>query len=299
MRDKRIHLVALAEWDCPGSHYLHTKKFLSSFETHGYTYSEVRKFTDIRDISPDDIVYLSNHGFFEKQISFEVLEAISKKGAKQILWFWHDHLDLAKRLFANRFVLSGEHFYKKPFLDEHIKLWEIQKTTPEYVPLTFASDLMPSSIATLPRSEMYLAHFVGFGYQADINKRLRIRFRGIKILNTPPFISEKQRTDIFLSSKVALGWHSDANIKNNVVVERVFEGLAYGNAVISDTPIAREITDGIVEFADTYDETRDFLLRIKKDDEFRKKKVEQGFAWAKAYGTYWHVAKRFIDHFAS
>jgi len=102
-----------------------------------------------------------------------------------------------------------------------------------------------------------------------------------------------------LSSKVALGWHSEGNIENHVVVERVFEGLAFGNVVVSDTPIARDVTDGIVEFADTYDATRDFLLRIKRDEAFRQKKMEQGFAWAKVNGTYSHVAKRFIDHFAS
>ena len=273
MSDKKVHLVIIDSWPCPGSHYLHTKKFLKSFDAHGFEYSEIKSMSDIEYINKGDFVYLSNHGFSNPSLPFELFEAISSRGANQILWFWHDNLD--------------------------IKSWEIQNTIDEYVPLTFASNLKPNEIGTFERTDKYLAHFVGYGYKPEINKRLRIRFRGVKIQNTPPFISEERRREIFLSSKVALGWHSDDNIKNNVVVERVFEGLAFGNAVISDTPVAREITDGIVEFADSYDETKDFLLRIKKDDRFRQTKMELGLAWAKAHGTYWHVAKRFIDHFES
>ena len=299
MSKRQIHLVLLDEWPCPGSHYLHTKKFLESFEHHGFSYSEIKSIADISKIQSMDIVYLSSHGFSLGEPPVSLFEMISAKGAYQILWFWHDYLDLARTYFSNRFILTGEHFYSKPMLRQHIDLWQIQNSIDEYVPLTFASSLNPAEIGSFARSEKYLAHFVGFGYKPQINKKLQFRFRGIKIQNTPPFISEGERRDIFRSSKVALGWHSDANIKNNVVVERVFEGLAFGNAVISDTPVAREITDGIVEFADTYDETKEFLLRIKKDDQFRQKKMEQGLAWAKAHGTYWHVAKRFIDHFES
>lgn len=299
MSNKKVHLVIIDSWPCPGSHYLHTKKFLKSFDAHGFEYSEIKTISDIENINKGDFVYLSNHGFSNPSLPFELFEAISSRGANQVLWFWHDNLELARAIFKDRFVLTGEHFYKKPFIEGHIKSWELQNTIDEYVPLTFASNLKPNEIGTFERTDKYLAHFVGYGYKPEINKRLKIRFRGVKIQNTPPFISEERRREIFLSSKVALGWHSDDNIKNNVVVERVFEGLAFGNAVISDTPVAREITDGIVEFADSYEETKDFLLRIKKDDQFRQTKMEQGLAWAKAHGTYWHVAKRFIDHFES
>jgi hypothetical protein len=299
MGNKKIHLVALAEWPCTGSHLLHTRKFLQSFEDHGYTYSEIKFANEIANISKGDIVYLSNHGFAATNIPTNLFEAISAQGAYQILWFWHEHLSLARDIFESRFVLTGEHFYKKPALAGHIRCWDLQQTIKEYLPLTFASSLHPSAIGSLKRTERYLAHFVGYGYKSEINRKLRLRFRGIKIQNTPPFITEEQRRSIFLSSKVALGWHSDDNIKNNVVVERVFEGLAFGNAVISDTPIAKEITEGIVEFGQTYEETKEFLLRVKKDELFRQKKMHDGLAWARSYGTYWHVAKRFVDHFES
>lgn len=299
MANKRVHLVVLEEWPCPGSHYLHTKKFLKSFESHGYIYSEIKSINDIELIAKGDFVYLSNHGFTKLKMPIEIFTAIHSKGAYLILWFWHEHLEFAREIFGNRFVITGEHFYSKPIVEGHLRNWKLQQKISEYVPLTFASSLKPAEIGTLTRRDHYLAHFVGYGYKSEINRRLRFRFRSIKIQNTPPFISEEKRRSIFLSSKVALGWHSDDNIKNNVVVERVFEGLAFGNVVISDTPIAKEITDGIVEFGQTYEETKEFLLRVKKDELFRQKKIHDGLAWARSNGTYWHVAKRFIDHFES
>lgn len=292
-----MHLVLLDEWPCPGSHYLHTKKFLKAFESHGFEYQEISRLNQIELIQPGDIVYLSNHGFTSDDIPFDVLERIGKMGAFQILWYWHDHLEMARNLFGERFVLTGEHFYEKPQLLDHVRCWNIQNKISNFVPLTFASNLNPTEIGTFSRSAKYLAHFVGNGYKKEINTRLRMRFRGIKIVNTPPFISESARRDIFLASKIALGWHSQGNIENHVVVERVFEGLAFGNVVISDTATAVAITGGIVEFADSYEIAKELILRIRKDEKFRVSKMEDGYEWAKAHGTYWHVARNFIDHF--
>ncbi len=299
MSNKKIHLILLEKWPCPGSHYLHTKKFLQSFESHGFSYSEIKNENEIAQIMPGDIVYLSNHGFNMGNLPISIFEKISARKAFQILWYWHDFYALAADLFPRRFVLTGEHFHAKPSLEDHVKCWNIQQEIDEYVPLTFASSLSPNVIGTLSRQDKYLAHFIGNGYKKEINNRLRIRFRGIKIVNTPPFISENERQQIFLSSKVALGWHSDGNIQNNAVVERVFEGLAFGNLVISDTKTASEITDGIVEFSNTYEGTRELLLRVKKDEKFLREKVEAGHTWAKSKGTYFHVAKNFLDFFDS
>ena len=297
MGARKVFLVTIASWPCPGSHYLHTKKFLQAFESHGFEYHEISTLEDIDLINSGDIVYLSNHGFSAGEFPFELFYKISQRGGFHILWYWHDHLEMAQNLFGERYILTGEHFYAKPTLIDHVRCWNIQHQISNFVPLTFASNLKPEVIGTLKRSDKYLAHFVGNGYQREINNRLRVRFRGIKIVNTPPFISEAERIQIFSSSKIALGWHSDGNIENHVVVERVFEGLAFGNVVISDTPTAVEITEGVVEFADSYPLAKEIILRVQRDEKFRLSKMEAGFEWARAHGTYWHVARNFIDRF--
>lgn len=299
MQDKRVYLVLLEELPCPGSHYLHTRKFLEAFETLGYKYSEIRKESEIDLVSSQDIVYISNHGLSRSQAVLTVVEKLAARNASYILWFWHDFLDIADLNFKNRYVLTGEHFHKKPVLEEHVHRWDIQQKLDNYVPLTFASKLNPSVIGTLARNERYLAHFIGANYKKTWNYLLRVQFKDVKIVNTPPFISEAERENIFLSSGVALGWHSDANIQNHVVVERVFEGLSYGNFVVSDTPTAHEITDGIVETATSYLETQDWLRRFKKDPKFRSEKQRLGFEWSRSNGTYANVAERFMTRLMS
>jgi hypothetical protein len=299
MSGKRIYLVTLDLLPCPGSHYLHTRKFLEAFAFLGYEYGEINRESQIHGVTSSDIVYISNHGLDRSE---EVLQLISQFGSRKanyILWFWHDYIDIADAFFGDRYVLTGEHFHHKPVLEEHVHRWNIQQSLDCYIPLTFASKLTPEVIGTFPRKEKYLAHFVGANYKKSWNYGLKLEFRSIKIVNTPPFISEQERQDIFLSSGVALGWHSPANIQNHVVVERVFEGLAYGNFVISDTPTAHEITDGIAETAVSYLQTREWLQRFKKDKKFRVMKQELGYKWAKSKGTYTSVARNFERRFHS
>jgi len=294
MSDRKIHLILLEELPCPGSHYLHTKKFLEAFSNLGFTYSEIKHESEIISIQEHDIVYISNHGQIRSEAVNKILLRLGERNANYILWFWHDFLDVADAHFGYKYVLTGEHFHRKPILEEHVHRWEVQQKIDNYVPLTFASKLIPDTIGNLPRANKYLAHFVGANYKKAWNNGLRIQFKNIKIVNTPPFISEQEREKIFLSSGVALGWHSDANIQNHVVVERVFEGLSYGNFVVSDTPTAHEITEGIVETASSYYELRDWLKRFKGDQQFRAIKQAQGYKWAKSHGTYTNVAELFL-----
>jgi len=290
----QVHLVLLDDLPCPGSHYLHTKKFLSGFENHGFTYNEIRLQSDLDKINQGDIVYISNHGLEDGSIPTATLEILSSKNSYFILWYWHKFIGIASQFFGDRWVLTGEHFHRKPILEGHVAAWEVQQSIQNYVPLTFASGLKPEQVGTFQRNEKYLAHFIGAGYKQKWNKKLTRDFDNILCLNTPPFIAEELRQEIFLSSGVGLGWHSDGNIENNVVVERVFEGLAFGNFVVSDTPMARELTDGIVEFVQDYDDLKFYISKFKKDSSFRTLKSEKGLNWAKNFGTYSHVANNFI-----
>lgn len=295
--EHNLYLLNSQNWPCPGSHYFHTKKFISAFKGYGFKVSELNSVIDFYKVKKNDIIYISDHGFNHDSIEFQELEILSKMKCNLILWHWHEYLELAESLFKGRYVLTGEHFYRKPNLFKHQERWNIQESITQYIPLTFAADISPLEIGTINSDKYFLAHFIGAGYKKNLNRRLRIKFRKIKIINTPPFVPELYRRQIFYSSKVALGWHSDDNLVNNVVVERVFEGLAFGNIVMSDSVIAQDITDGIVKYIKNYQEAVDYLKLINKDKNFYNLKIEQGLKWAKDKGTYTHVAKKFINFF--
>jgi len=61
------------------------------------------------------------------------------------------------------------------------------------------------------------------------------------------YLSFAQRKAIYLSSKFALGFQSEENILAGHVSQRIFEGLAYGCIVFSESGPACQQTEGIVQ----------------------------------------------------
>lgn len=295
----RIALVNTSEFPCPGSHLLHARKLLGAFSSQGYAYQEITADASqtVFELREGDIAYISNHGLISGQPSsrqIEILDALAKAGVVPIFWFWHEHTELLDSIFGSRWILTGEHLRAKNVLPSHEVFARITNSRENFVPSRFASALQPFEIGKTPRTNLYNASFVGHRYQRVLNTRLSWTLPKVKIVYTPPFISEDERISLFTSSHIVLGWHSSSNIVNGNVVERVFEGLAFGSAVITDNPFALEATDGNVLFANTYSQTKEYFERIISDSRFRETLQETGKAWAKSHGTYDSVANSFI-----
>jgi hypothetical protein len=94
---------------------------------------------------------------------------------------------------------------------------------------------------------------------------------------------------------VTLGWHSDGNISNGVVVERVFEGLALGSIVVSDNPYAVEATDGLAIYVDGLDDTLAAIDRAWSDETFCRKYQSDAARWIREHGTYANVVQPFLS----
>ena len=75
----------------------------------------------------------------------------------------------------------------------------------------------------------------------------------------------------------------------------MFEGLTYGCVVISDNKAASDYTGGIVEYASCKDELREKVSYVLNDPEVIIVKQEQGYEWAKKFGTNRFSAKAFLD----
>ena len=293
----RAILLNTPELPCPGTHYFHTSKFLSSFTMHGYSANEVRSLQDFYSMNPDagDIVYISNHGFSQSSsTAFHAVQSLQKFDCVYILWFFHDVLHSEEMPKLKRWILTGEHFRNAPVTEPHKQFWEMQKGMDNYVPLTFAAACQPSDVGNFPRNEIFEASFVGHYYQTEWCSKLQSE-RNVMIRYTPPFISEQERVSLYLSSVTSLGFHSENNAKNSVIVERVFEGLAFGNVVVSDNPACEEATDGIVKFIGDYETLSEEVSKYWRDDSLRKEKQKLGVQWCKDHGTYFSVSKSFIE----
>ncbi len=296
---KRIALVNTLDFPCPGSHLLHARKLLSSLSSQGLSYQEISEndSAQLLELGEGDLVYISNHGLVgdvPSEFQLNILEKLAKSGVVPIFWFWHEQASLLDAIFGSRWILTGEHLRARNVLPTHEAYSQITSSRNNFVPSRFASALRPDQVGTIRRVNRFNASFVGHRYQRLLNLQLGISLPKVKIVYTPPFISEAERVDLFTSSHIVLGWHSTSNILNGNVVERVFEGLAFGSVVITDNPYALDATDGHVLFSDTYTQTRDYFERVIKDVAFRENLQKNGISWASSHGTYESVAASFV-----
>lgn len=284
---KNYYLMNSPELPTPGTHYYTTSKFSNGFKHHGYTVTEAKTLDSITD---NAIVLLSNHGIScNKELAFRSLRYLAEKFPNTVFicWFYHQYYD---EIPFKKFILTGEHFHKKPVLAEHIFFWDLQNRINNYVPLTFSSSLYPEHVGNLPRNEKINGCFIGTSYKPEwVNGLENI------VYVSGNQLPEQERIQTFLSSKIGFGFHADANVANNVVVERVFEGLAFGCVVISDSPVAAELTENIVQIANTKEEFLNIYNRLLNDDKERQDLQQRGYDWIKRKGLYVHIAKNFLD----
>ena len=289
-----ICLINTPSLPTPGTHFITTSKFVSGFKSLGYEYRLITSDDDLSSIpdTKETIFVLSNHGIvgsgiekFERYLRFV--------NSTFILWFYHDILEKnGMKLPLKKWILTGEHFHSKPKLHSHIRFWDIQQKIENYEPLTFSSYLTPKEVATHTRGPiLWDAQFVGSPYKVSWLGQIPNCFARTTALST----TEEERVRSFLQSECALGFHSDANVLNNVVVERVPEALSYGAVCLSDNPAAVEYTDGIVDFVSSLEETKNRIQYYKSNKTEADKKRQAGYNWVSSKGTYQHVAARFLS----
>lgn len=283
---KNYYIMNSPELPVPGTHYYTTNKFSNGFKAHGYDIIEAKTLDSITDNS---IVLLSNHGYsYNIDLFFSSLKYLADKfpNAIYICWFFHKYYNLIP---FKKFILTGEHFHKKPSCEYHIFAWELQQNINNYVPLTFSSSLKYEQVGNLPRNEVINGCFIGTAYKPSwvINLQNITYITGNKL-------PEEERIKYFLSSKIAFGFHAQDNVSNNVIVERVFEGMAFGCVVISDHPAAAELTDNIVQYASSKDEFLQIYDRLLNNESERLELQQRGYDWIKRKGLYSHVAENFL-----
>ena len=186
--------------------------------------------------------------------------------------------------------MTGEHYRGKPIEPGYSIPYFFQKYVNNYVPLTFAASILPEQVGTLERTDRLDACFIGTTYKPEW-------VRGLKnvVYTTGNVLPEQERINLFLSSKIALGFHADVNIRNNLITERVFEGLAYGCVVISDNPCCKELTGGIVQTVTSYDEFVKVYNELINDTEKMKDLQRRGYEWARENGLYVHTVQNFLN----
>jgi spore maturation protein CgeB len=268
---------------CPYTHYAACTEFLEGFRAYGF---EPGVATSIEGACGATLLLLSSHA-----IDMGYIHSLNTATPDTIflLWFYFDRKD---ELPFKRFILTGEHWLHAPKIPLHLRLYNLIPHLSNYVPFLLRANEDPARIGTYPRTERYNGCFIGTPYKREWTVSLpNTLYHNITHSGLLPYAA---RRDIYLSSRIAFGFHSLGNILNSHATQRVFEGLSYGCVVLTDNPAAEEITGGVVIYVSS---KADFLEKynyyLTHPDECRKKELE-GYEWSKQYGTNRYAASLFI-----
>lgn len=108
--------------------------------------------------------------------------------------------------------------------------------------------------------------------------------------NDSKYLNYETRKRIYLSSMFALGFQSRSNIEEHHVSQRIYEGLAYGCIVLSNSPAAREQTNGIVELISSKREIEEKIDYYLKNPEAYLQRQAAGYHFIKTCGGTNHTA---------
>lgn len=129
--------------------------------------------------------------------------------------------------------------------------------------------------------------YAGYLYREDLIPSLNNDFKGVYhgTLQHENFKKYEERKELYLSSTFALGFQSDENIISGHVSQRIYEGLAYGCVVISNSLAACEETNNIVVHFTTLEDLKEKMNYYKNNPQLIKEKQEAGYELVRKYGT--------------
>lgn len=280
----KVALLNCPECPCPGTHYHACMEFIDGFKDFGY---EVSCATSIAGCVDKDILLLSDHN-----IDFSFLHTLyqSNPNAVYILWCYYNVID---RIPFKKFILTGEYYHYPPRLSSHIGIYNIGKSVNNFVPLMLRANDPPSKIGTYEKTHELNGCFMGTPYKPDwVSGLPNILYHNIQ---RGGCLSYDERRKIYLKSRIAFGFSDNINIANYHPTQRIFEGLAYGCVVISDNEAARDLTDGIVEYAANKTEFLEKYHYFLSHPDECEAKAQAGYEWTMKYGTNRYSASLFLE----
>lgn len=282
---RRIALLNSPELPHLGTHLAACSEFINGFipfDFHAYIANQMNEIVDA------DIILLSSHGPVTKD-KLDNLNAINPN-AVYILWYFHKFIDIIP---FKKWILTGEHFVYPPQLESHIPLHKINISIPNYCSLMLRVNEDPDKIGTYSKIIKYNGCFMGTTYMPDWVEGLdNIVYYSVE---NNKLLSDLERKEIYLQSKIGFGFQHPDNIKNHHITQRIFEAMAYGCVVLTPTKAAEDITNGIVVYVS---DKADFLNKYNyylSHPEECEKKIIAGYEWCKKYGTNRYSAQLFLD----
>lgn len=277
MRD--IIILDCPEVQCPQVLMFVFVELCQAFKDRNYNVQIIR---NINDISNNSIVFMGNT--FRCPDIVSLLNSIAPD-AIYIGWYWHNINTDALKYFIYTYENMLNPDSRVTFLREQT----------HNCPLLLRASEHPDLVDTHTKYIINDYCYMGWGYCADLVPG--DSFHGVYhgVCNHDHFLPYYKRREIYLSSMFALGFQSPTNIAFEHVSQRIFEGLAYGCIVLSNSLPACEQTNNIVVHVTSKQDLENKMRFFKENPDIIKRKQEEGYEFIKKYGTNHYAIDKFIN----
>lgn len=279
---KNAYLLNTQSSPCPGTHNAACNEFLNGFKYFGYIVSECNNIDNIIE-NEYTIILMSNHKIIDTYLSM-----LSEKFENCIFILWcYYGIQIPFKKYINTF----SYFFE---LTETNKiLYYNNLSNKNFQELRLLANEKHENIGTFEKNNIiYDSCFMGTPYKKDWTYKLdNVKYHDIcnGLLNC------EDRKKIYLQSLFALGFQAEANCLDAHVTQRIFEGMAYGCIVISESISATKMTNGIVEHVNNKYELEEKIKYFKENKKEYENKIKLGYEWVQKYGTNYFAAKLFMN----
>jgi len=275
-RMKRDLLVLdCPEIRCPPVLLLVFKEALEALERRGY---RLRMIDSIGDITENALVFMGN--FVKVEDPGSLLRKQSDK-AIYFGWYWQQW-----DTEGLQFIYMYENVLSPTLLPDKVEVLKFMNARPNTCPLLLRANEPVENIGKLERVEEYDYCFMGgkmCTWLLPHGNEFRGSYHGTH--NITEYLSYDHRREIYLKTRFALGFQTNDNITNGHVSQRIFEGMAYGCVVLSNSMPAVEQTEGIVEYVCSHEQVEEKMRYFLQHPEERRQKQERGYEFVRKTGT--------------
>lgn len=267
--------------NCEELQYHYVLKFVfnefanAMVEDYGCKLIEVNKSENLED---DGIILMGN---YFNNLSNDFIKNKLTKFTKAIFlgWYWHDILEVSN---IKNFIHISED--KGRPINDNIRVFNFFKSVKNYTPLLLRANENPLKVGTYKRNVTMDYCFMGYTYCAEM---VPTKYKGLYLAmaDQTKYLSYNERRDIYLSSKYALGFHAEIANEDESVSQRVFEGMAYGCLVLTNSITAEKMTDGIAVYVKDKNDLESKMDYYNNHEDEYLQKQNSGYEWVKKLGT--------------
>ena len=242
--DRHVFIVDTPHFRTFYTHNNTMTKVLDGFRNIGCSTGRVTSFDDIPD-SPKNIFLMQNAiSDMNEADTIREMNLLAGRFPEStfVLWFFHAYVWKNQMPFK-RFIITGEHFYGEPAGSFHNQCYRSELQWPFYVSIKFSTCMLRAELKrrieaiksdlTVSKDYRYDSVFIGCPYKASWSSELTNCY-----YDASYSLTFDQMFLRYQESLVALGFHADDNIANHVIVERIFDTIAYGCILVTDHPDA-------------------------------------------------------------